>query len=432
MTAIARRDIAGGAVATTLTGSINSTDLAIPLAASTGWPSGTLGEFYVVIDRGLATEEKVLCASRTGLNITVASTGKRGVDGTAAQSHASGAAIEHCGTAADLDEANKHIADVTRDDHTQYMRKAQNLADLANAGTARTNLGLGSLATQDAGAVAISGGTVAGITDIAVADGGTGASTAAGARSNLGLAVGTDVQAFDADLLAIAALISAANKLPYSTGVGAWSLADFTAFARTLLDDADAAAMRTTLGLGTLATKSAIASADITDGTIVAADAAASFFAETNAVVKTHMKSASGGQTAITGTSSGTATLLPMKTTHTITVTRAGQTFEVDGLVNIEYTGGTGGGDKKEAVTELFVDGVRWDEVEGGETFTSQIIGKGNIASVLFRLNIGQKWVVTGQSVGTHTLELKGWKVSSGDTVVADDGHTCIVSKRFG
>lgn len=43
-------------------------------------------------------------------------------------------------------------------------------------------------------------------TDVAVADGGTGASSASGARSNLGLAIGTNVSAWDADLDAIAAL----------------------------------------------------------------------------------------------------------------------------------------------------------------------------------------------------------------------------------
>lgn len=55
------------------------------------------------------------------------------------------------------------------------------------AATARSSLGLGSVSQQDANAVAISGGEITGIIDLAVADGGTGASTASGARTNLGL-----------------------------------------------------------------------------------------------------------------------------------------------------------------------------------------------------------------------------------------------------
>ena len=231
--------------------------------------------------------------------------------------------------------------------------------------TARTSLGLGSIATQDASNVTITGGSITGITDLAVADGGTGASTAAGARVNIlpsysgnagkvlavnvgatdieyitiatggggtgdvvgpisstdntvprfdgttgkiiqtsgvvindsneitvgawkatevgvayggtgastltGIvkgngtsaftaatagtdylapaAIGTTVQAYDAELAALAGLTSAANKVPYFTGSGTAAVTDFSSFGRSLVDDADATAAQTTLGL---------------------------------------------------------------------------------------------------------------------------------------------------------------------------------------
>jgi hypothetical protein len=57
----------------------------------------------------------------------------------------------------------------------------------ANAAGARINLGLGSISTQNANAVAITGGTISGITPLPVASGGTGGADPVSARTNLGL-----------------------------------------------------------------------------------------------------------------------------------------------------------------------------------------------------------------------------------------------------
>lgn len=112
----------------------------------------------------------------------------------------------------------------------------------------------GSLALQSANSVSITGGTITGITDIAIADGGTGASDAATARTNLGLAIGTNVQAYDATLQSLSGLGTASDRYAYTTGVDTWAEGTITSAGRAILDDASASDQRTTLGLGTAAT----------------------------------------------------------------------------------------------------------------------------------------------------------------------------------
>jgi hypothetical protein len=76
----------------------------------------------------------------------------------------------------------------------------------------------------------------------------------------------SDKQPVDATLTALAGLTTAADALPYFTGTDVASTTTLSSFARTLIDDADAATARTTLGLGTAATQNSTAfqSADAT------------------------------------------------------------------------------------------------------------------------------------------------------------------------
>ena len=165
------------------------------------------------------------------------------------------------------------------------------LLDDADASSQRTTLGLDSMAVQAASAVAITGGTavlssgtisyatinggvISGITDLAIADGGTGSSTASGARSNLGLVIGTDVQAYDAALASIAGLTVASGEFIYAIASDTYATTTITAAGRAILDDASASDQRTTLGLGSLAVQNTVTSGNYDAGSIVTADIA--------------------------------------------------------------------------------------------------------------------------------------------------------------
>jgi hypothetical protein len=128
---------------------------------------------------------------------------------------------------------------------------------IANGGTgsttasdARNALGLGSIAVQTASSVNITGGSITGITDLAIADGGTGASTAADARTNLGLST-----------MATQSAASVSITGGSITGITDLAVADGGTGASTAAD------ARANLGLSTMATQSS-GSVNITGGSI--------------------------------------------------------------------------------------------------------------------------------------------------------------------
>jgi hypothetical protein len=115
-----RRQYVGGAAQTTLSAAIGTGDASFSVTAGggTGYPDGSVGPFFIVLDRGLSNEEKVLVTTRT---TDTFSSVTRGQDNTAAAAHSSGATVNHSWTATDANDSNVHINDATRDDHTQYL-----------------------------------------------------------------------------------------------------------------------------------------------------------------------------------------------------------------------------------------------------------------------------------------------------------------------
>lgn len=87
-------------------------------------------------------------------------------------------------------------------------------------------------------------------TDVAVADGGTGSSTASGARTNLGLAIGADVQAFSANLTALEAVATSGHLV--RTGAGTYAARTITGTANLItVTNGDGVAGAPTITVGT-------------------------------------------------------------------------------------------------------------------------------------------------------------------------------------
>jgi hypothetical protein len=134
---------------------------------------------------------------------------------------------------------------------------------------------------------------------VPITKGGTGATTAEGARAALGIDTAlAGKQNADPLLSAIAALSTTADRLIYTTGVDTVALSPLTSFARSLLDDADAATARATLGLG--------ANASVTFGALLATNiTGVTIFATNVASTSVNAQSLTGANITATGAISG-------------------------------------------------------------------------------------------------------------------------------
>ena len=227
-----------------------------------------------------------------------------------------------------------------------------------------------------------------------VVTGGTGATTAADARTNLGLAIGTNVQAYDAGLASIAGLTTAADRMIYTTASDVYAVATLTAAGRAILDDADATAQRTTLGLGGLATLNILDEDDFASDSATrppSQQSTKAYVDATVAAVPSPIKAwVNFNAVPLSGTYSRTGTL--------VTVTITGHGMSTGMVANLDFTTGTA------------ADGSYTVTVSDANTFTINTVASGatsgNVTMNLYiraSLNVTS---ITDNGVGRYTVNM--------------------------
>jgi hypothetical protein len=198
------------------------------------------------------------------------------------------------------------------------------LLDDANASAQRTTLGLGSIATQNSSSVSITGGSIAGITDLAIADGGTGQSTRQSAMDALAGSVtnGQFLRGDGANVLMAAIKASDVPTLNQNTTGTASNVTGTVAVVNGGTGATTASDARTNLGLGTIATQSS-ASVSITGGSIAGI---------TDLAVADGGTGASTAANALTNLGAYPASNPSGYTSNTGTVTSVGGTGTVNGI----------------------------------------------------------------------------------------------------
>ena len=105
-----RREFAGGVLKTQLSSGISNSATSFSVLDGSTFPTGDVNPFVIVIGRGTAQEEKILCSSRSANTFTIS---QRGYDSTTAISHTSSETVDHILDATTIQDMNKVTNDTS-------------------------------------------------------------------------------------------------------------------------------------------------------------------------------------------------------------------------------------------------------------------------------------------------------------------------------